>query len=407
MEFLKAITIENAIKTMSHRVSFNVTAETVGILSSVGRICANDIVSVENVPAFDRSTVDGYALHASDTFGSSENTPSLLNIIGEVAMGDGCDISISNGECVYVPTGAMLPQNANAVVMIENTEKLTADTLCVHKAATPKENIVFCGDDVGKNTTLFPKGHRLTPNNIGVLSACGVGTVKVQNPLYFFIISTGDELIDVSSLLKKGQVRDINSYALQAQIEAFGGMVSGVLRCRDDLKALEDAISRALTQADIVLISGGSSKGERDYTVSAILNNGGEILFHGLNIKPGKPTIGAVCNGKPVFGLPGHPVASLIVLRELVFTLCDKLSALVYSPIQVPATIIQNIHSDPGKKTFIMVSLKKGNGITYTATPLLGKSGLITLFSKADGYIVIDDNSEGLESGKKVTVTLL
>ena len=371
-------------------------AQTVPLPSALGRILARDVTAAEDVPAFDRTTVDGYAVRAADTFGAGAAIPAQLEVVGSIAMGEAPQFSLHAGECAVISTGGMLPQGADAAVMVEHTDE--ADGLCLaYRSVTPYENVTRRGDDIAAGSTALTAGTRIGVPQIGVLSALGVYEVPVWKKPVVAVISTGDEL--VRDRPDMGQVRDVNGYLLSALIERAGGEPLFYGAVPDDRDRIAGALRHCLEKADAVLISGGSSAGTRDMTVS-ILDELGEVFFHGVAMKPGKPTIFGAADGKPVFGLPGHPLAAYFVFRLLV---TEYLRALLLREADKPlrtAPLATNIPSNHGREEYLCVRINE-NG---EAVPLHTKSGVISVLSAADGFIRIPRDTEGLGKGAVVEV---
>jgi len=399
--------------------------ESLRLEQALGRILAEDQIAAEDVPHFSRSVVDGYAVRAKDTFGASESIPGFLNLIGAVEMGKPALQAVKAGECVYVPTGGALPEGADAVVMIEYTEPFGAGQIAVHRPSAPLENVMLRGDDLASGEVVLRRGTRLRPQDLGVLSALGFGSVKVFAPFQVSVLSTGDEIVPVSQKPTAGQIRDINSYTISGLIEAAGGCVRRAILVKDDFEALKQAVAEALSDSDLVLLSGGSSVGEKDYTQRVIQTfEDSEILAHGLAIKPGKPTVVARIGGVPVFGLPGQPASAMMIFKAVVEPLLLKLTGERFNTVAddsvnqhgeglgallrartVIAAAASNIHAAPGRTTFQMVSLEQRSG-RLTAVPVHGKSGMISLMSRADGYIQIESEQEGILQNETVQVVL-
>jgi len=408
MEFFNVVSIRDAgRKILDNFKDYDFEVEEVSILEATDRILAEDIVSDINVPEFNRSTVDGYAIKSEDSHGASESVPSLLNIIGEVKIGEVPHKAIRSGEAMYIPTGAMVPEGADGVVMIEHTEKLDDHSLMVYKPISFNENIIQKGDDIKKGEVALKKGRRINPEVVGVLAALGISKVKVYKKPRFYIISTGDEIIDIDEKLELGKIRDINSYALYSLITKLGGSVVGKSIVKDNYDLLKDEVEKAIALSHIVLISGGSSVGTRDYTAKVINSLGGKGVFvHGISIKPGKPTIVGEGGGKLIFGLPGHPVSSIIVFKAVVEPFVKhKMGIVEYKP-KVKAIMDFNFHSHPGQETYQMVKLREVDGEIH-ASPNFGKSGMISLLSNSDGYIIIKPHEEGVYKGEEREVYLL
>lgn len=408
MDFFNVVSVEEARRrVMNVFKDYTFEREAISLLESTNRILGEDIVSQIDVPEFNRSTVDGYAIKSKESHGASESMPSLFNIIGEVHMGEISKYNIKSGEAVYVPTGGMVPEGADGMVMVENTEKLDKSTLMVYKSISFNENIILKGDDIKIGEIALKRGRRITPEAIGVLAALGISQVKVYKKPRFYIISTGDEIIDLDEKLEMGKIRDINSYALNSLIIRLGGEVVGRSIVRDDYSLLRDEVEKAIEISDIVLISGGSSVGTRDYTAKVIDSfNGKGVFVHGISIKPGKPTIVGEGEGKLIFGLPGHPVSSIIVFKAIVeHYVRQKMGIIDFIP-KTKAVMDFNFPSSPGRETYQMVKLKEKDGKIY-ATPNFGESGMITLLADADGYIVIKTHEEGIYKGEEREVYLL
>ncbi|MTI68032.1 MAG: molybdopterin molybdotransferase MoeA [Firmicutes bacterium] len=402
MDFFKVESVDNAKEKLIDKFkNMEINTRNEDILNVTGRILAKDIISNINVPDFNRSTVDGYAIKSSDSHGSSESMPSILNLKGEVRMGEKAKEEIFPGEAIYVPTGGMIPKGADSMIMIENTEKIDKETLAIYRPVSKNENMILIGDDIKRDQIVFKKGRRITPKDIGTLSAMGISRVEIFNKLKFFVISTGDEIIDLDEKLEIGKIRDINGYALDSLIKTIGGEVVKRIIVKDNFHLLKDEVKSGVNKADIVLISGGSSVGVRDFTYD-VLNSlrGSGVFIKGISIKPGKPTLVGEVNNKAVFGLPGHPVSSIIVFKVLVEYLAKNILGVNEHVQKTRAIMDFNIHSSPGKETYQMVKLDEKNGELY-ASPNFGKSGLITLLSNSDGYVVIKDHEEGLDRGEK------
>lgn len=394
-------TLDEANKLLAeHFTGRFAQSEHVPLADVLGRVLAEDIVSREFVPGFTRSSVDGYAVVASDTFGCSESIPALLNIKGEVAMGDTPGFSISAGECAYVPTGGEVPSGADAMVMIEHAEDFKDSTIAIYRPAAPGQNMVFKGDDVKQGDLLYRRGYKLRHKDIGALAALGYAGVNVCRLPRVAIISTGDELINHGEAPRGAQIRDVNGPMLAACVKATGGKPLEVGIIKDDKALLLAAVESACEAADMVLISGGSSVGAKDAT-SETIGALGKLLLHGLAVKPGKPTIAGEVLGKPTIGLPGHPVAAFFIFRLLVRPLIMQMLGLEHFERTAKCTLERAIPSNHGREEYIPVRLKSG-----IAVPIMGKSGLITTLSNADGYIKIPRNCEGLSAGETVTVFL-
>lgn len=408
MDFFNVMSVDEVKKILSNNFkNMKIETEIVNILECEGRVLSNDIVSKFNVPEFNRSTVDGYAIKSKESHGCSECMPTFLDIVGEVSMGESASGDIKSGECMYVPTGGMIPNSSDAVIMIEHAEKLDEFTIAIHKPTSTGENVVYKGDDIKKDQIVIKKGKKLNSQDIGVLAALGVNEIEVYRTIKFTVISTGDEIIDLDEDLEFGKIRDINGYAICSLIKKLGGVVVKKSIVKDDYNLLRGEVQFGIDNSDIVLLSGGSSVGTRDFTHDVINSfNGQGVLVHGVALKPGKPTIIGECENKVVIGLPGHPVSAIIVFKIFIEYLVNEILEINENKYLIDAIINQNLHSSPGKKTYQMVSLEEIDN-KYYATPIFGKSSMITLLSKACGYVIIDENCEGLYKKEKVKVHLL
>ena len=408
MEFLKVDSLDSAREKMLLRVKDRlVSKESVPLLESLGRIAAKDVLAVEDIPSFRRSTVDGFAVLSGDTAAAGESMPVFLTVKGRVEMGQPATISITSGECVEVPTGGMLPKGADAVVMCEYTEEFGPDGIAVSQSAAYGENVVLTGEDAKAGALILPRGKKILPQDIGALASSGVACVCVYTSPRVTVLSTGDELVSLKQNTKPGQIRDINTYALASLAKKHGFCVVSTEVLPDDEAALEQAVKSAMERSEIVIVSGGSSKGKKDMTRKVFdkLSLSG-VYTHGIAIKPGKPTILGYdeAYGTLMAGLPGHPVSAMIVF-ELVLGWLLREATGSQGPPAVPARLSCNAPSSPGKLTCWPCKLiYDADG--YTAEPVFGKSGLITTLTQADGYFVTARDTEGLKTGELVMVHL-
>ena len=305
-------TPDEVFEVMKESFAACTVSERVPLSAALGRVLFDTVESREYVPGFDRSTVDGYAVRAADTFGCSDSIPALLEVQGEVDMGKAAAEKLQNGGCVYVPTGGAVPQGADAVVMIEHIEDYGDGTIGITKAVAPGENLIYKGDDVYPGKPVLSAGRLIAAQDIGALAAVGITEVDVCRRLTVAIISTGDELVSAAEIPADGQIRDLNSPMLAALVTQTGCEPRCYGIVTDDTEKLSAALDKALEECDVVLISGGSSVGAKDAT-DEVIESKGEVLFHGIAMKPGKPTILGKVGMKPVWGLPGHPVAAFLV----------------------------------------------------------------------------------------------
>lgn len=389
----------------------NKREEIVHITDSLDRILAKDVYSEVYLPNFTRSVMDGYAVMAKDTYGASENIPVFLECIGEVKMGEAADQEILSGQCIKVATGGMLPKNANAVVMVEDTESISDREIEISRGVAEKENIVLKGEDLEKGELLLKKGHRIRPQDIGALAGIGVIDISVYKKINVAVFSTGDELVPPEKEPALGEVRDINSYAITSFVEQAKANVEMCGIIKDDHETLKNAIQSKFDDYDVVLLSGGSSVGTRDLTIDVLETLKKEsILAHGIAIKPGKPTILSYIQKTLIIGLPGHPASSIVVFKNVVEPLLHVLSGEIShlkqeSKKEVKAKLSRNIVSDKGRDEFIRIYVEKEND-ELIAYPMLGKSSLITTLVKANGLLKCSIGYEGYSKGDTVTVEL-
>jgi molybdopterin molybdotransferase len=396
--FLNVIPVAEAVEAVI-RISPATVTETIPLESSVGRILATAVTADTDIPGFDRSVVDGYAVRAADTAGSGEAIPALLPCTGKITMGrHDEDVVVGPGTCAYIPTGGVLPAGADAVVMVEYTE-VAGDMVLVKKAVSHSENVLLRNEDFSKGETVFSAGRRISPQDAGVLAACGCAMVTVAKKPVVGIISTGNELVPVTGVPGPGQVRDANASMLAAYLTEYGCIPRPYGIIPDEREAFEAVLARAVPECDLVLLSGGSSKDDRDMT-AAVIAAMGDVLVHGIAIAPGKPTIIGRITGRPVFGLPGHPASAFVVLIAIVRPLLDRMLG-IPRPFQltVRASLAVNIPSQRGREEYVRVRIENG-----VATPLFGKSGLLNTLIRSDGLICIPAGSEGLEQGSTVEV---
>jgi molybdopterin molybdotransferase len=380
--------------------------EEISLYEAFGRVLAEDVLAAEDVPGFDRSTVDGYAVRAQDTFGASESLPAFLDIAGIIEMGKEAG-TISSTQAKYIPTGGMMPEGADAVVMIEHVEEV-GSLLNVYKQVAPGENVIRRGEDVHAGHRILPRGHRLQPQDLGILAAVGASRVKVFARPIVGILSTGDEIVPPETKeMNPGEVRDINTVALGASLQSMGAEViyGGIVKDEFD-----DYLNRAqalFSKVDMLIMSGGSSVGTRDYTVQVMeaLGNPG-ILVHGISIKPGKPTILAKAGKKPVIGLPGHPVSALVIFDLIVRRIVNRLYDRTPHPFdpRIRARLSRNLPSAVGRSDYVRVRLERRNDGEVWAVPVFGKSGLISTLTESHGVIEIPAPKEGLLQGEWVDV---
>ena len=399
---LNVITVAEAQRLIASTFGMlKMPAEIVPLESAGGRALAADTLALEFVPDFDRSTVDGYALRSKDVFGCSESIPALMTVIGSAEMGRHTSLRLAAGECVYVPTGAEIPAGADCVIMLEDAEVLEDGLVAVYKASPPGANLIFRGDDVRPGDVVLRAGTRLSPAHIGALAAMGLTEVSVRRQPRAAVISTGDELVPAGERLPAGKIRDVNAPMLLQAVRDAGGRADFLGIVPDRIDEVRAALSAALADYDLVLISGGTSVGEKD-AVPQLLSELGELLAHGLAVKPGKPTLFGRARGKPVFGLPGNPVAAYFMFHLLARPLIAYMLGAELNDRRVSVPIARAVPSNHGREEYVPVTLRDGE-----AQPIPSKSGLITTLARADGFIAIPRDKEGLRQGEFVEVTLL
>jgi len=401
---------EDAIRIILEQISFRcLPSETMPIEEAYDRVTAEDVLSQEDLPGFERSTVDGFAVRSSDTFGARESSPAYLTIKGDIPMGAIPDFSLSNGEAASIATGGMLPAGADAVVMIEHVNIVSENMIEILRAVSPGENVIFRDEDTKTGEVVIKAGHKLKPQDIGALAGLGITELQVIKKPVVSIILTGDEIIPHTEKNTLGKVRDVNSFTLAGLTMQCGGIPLKMGIVRDDYTAIKEITKKAHEISDVVLITGGTSAGIKDLTAKIIDELGlPGVLFHGASIKPGKPVIGGLCNSKPVFGLPGHPVAVYICFELFVKPVLNQMLGLtdkIFKNI-IKARIARSIHSQAGREDFIRVHLEEKNGEIW-ADPLLSKSGLIMSLVKADGVLRIPSDLLGVEEGEEVSVIII
>lgn len=390
--------IESAFEPLQDAVEY------VPLTQAMGRVLAEDVLATEYVPDFNRSTVDGYAVRADDTFGCSDAIPAILPVKDEVLMGEGAKAPLAPETCVAVPTGGEVPDGADSVVMIEYTEDYGDGTIGISKAVAPGQNMIFRGDDVYPGKMVLHKGRLLSGQDIGALAAIGHVSVAVVKKCRVGIISTGDELVPPHETPGPGQIRDVNSVMLDVLLQAFGVETVQYGIVVDDECLLEQKVSQAIEECDVVILSGGSSVGIKDATCR-IIENHGTLLLHGIAIKPGKPTILGKDGNKPLIGLPGHPVAAYFITKLFVCPLLARLMNRQYSRYTVTAKISEKIGANHGRAQYQCCRLKRTEQ-GLVAEPIRSKSGLITTLAESDGYFCIDRDCEGLAQGSSIQVTI-
>lgn len=406
--FFKVKTVEEVLDLI--RGFEPVGEERIPLQNSFSRVLGRDILSPEDLPGFQRSSVDGYAIRAVDSFGASENLPAFLDIVGEIGMGSPPSFQVKQGQAAKIATGGMLPVGADSVVMIEYCHALDEKTIEVSKAGSPQENVILPGDDFKKGSLVLSKGRRLRPQDVGILAGLGFDEIWVYQRPRVAIISTGDEVVPIHETPRPGEVRDVNTYTLSSFCFQERVVPELIGLCSDNFEQLRAMIQDGLQRADTVWISGGSSIGTRDLTLKVFESfDGMEILVHGISISPGKPTIIARKGRQVIFGLPGHTASAMVVAEVFLVPFLSGLSGEKGSAVEgyhmIRARLTRNIESASGRDDFIRVKLDKRDG-GWIAEPLFGKSGLISTLVEADGLLRIGRNAEGLYQDQMVEVMI-
>jgi molybdopterin molybdotransferase len=412
-EFLTLLPPDEARTLLLSHLSQSIPdSEFIDVPSSLGRILAEDIIAPHPLPDFQRSTVDGYAVRAGDTHGASDSLPAYLNMIGEIPMGDTPVFEIGSGQCALIHTGGMLPDGADAVVMLEYTQSVQKTEIEIFRAVADGENVIRVGEDVAQGQVIQAKGSLMRPAEIGGLMALGILKVRVAKKPQVGLISTGDEVIDPSQSPRPGQVRDVNSFTLGALVEKSGGIAKHYGIISDEFDALKNAAAKTLSECDVVIITAGSSASTRDMTAGVIRSLGRPgVLVHGINTRPGKPTILGLCDGKVVIGLPGNPVSALVNGYLFVVPVIEKLLGALPRPRPtVLARLTVNLSSQAGREDWWPVKLivnPPSSIVNLDADPIFGKSNLIFTLASADGLLRISPNATGLSAGDVVEVFLI
>ena len=418
-EFFNVLPPDEARNLLFRHLTAVLPTETIPTATAVGRVTAAPLLSPLNLPAFRRSSMDGYAVRAADTYGASESLPAFLTVVGEVPMGRAATVALETGQAAIVHTGGMIPDTADAVVQIEHTQSLPTQSPVSSLQSLPYEievmrpvavgqNVLQVGEDVAEDEEILPAGHRLRPQDLGGLLAVGITELAVTRQPRVGILATGDEVVHPTLITRPGQVRDINSYTVSGQVIEAGGIPvrGGIIP--DNYGMLETAVAKLLAECDMLVLSAGSSVSARDMTARVIAGLGEPgVLLHGIATRPGKPTIVGAVGRKPVLGLPGNPVSAMIQFDMLGVPAIYRLQGLNQLPRQrfVRARLAQNLPSESGREDYVPARLAdSADGLL--ATPVFGKSNLIYTLVNADGLIKVPLNKAGLEAGEWVEVRL-
>lgn len=413
-EFFNVLPPDDARLLLLSHVSPLAEVENLATVDALGRVTARAIRAPHPLPAFRRSTMDGYAVRAADTHGASDTLPAFLQVVGEVSMGRAATIDLGRGEAALVHTGGMMPDLADAVIQVEHTQRVVNEPeafpheIEAMRAVAVGQNVIQVGEDVAAGAEVLPAGHRLRPQDLGGLLALGLTTVAVARRPRVAILATGDEIVPPEMAVGPGQIRDINSYTIGAQVQAAGGIAVRRGIVADDLAALRRAAEAALGESDMVVITAGSSVSARDMTVAVIGGLGAPgVLLHGVATRPGKPTIVGAVGGRPVLGLPGNPVSALVQFDMFGVPALYHLQGLSGEPPRnrVWATLASNVPSESGREDYVPARVEESPAGLVVA-PVFGKSNLIYTLVEADGLIVVPLNRAGLMAGERVEVRL-
>lgn len=408
MKFFNVKSVEETMAIIREQFSPIERTMQLPLTDALGLVLAEDVTAREQVPPFARSAVDGYAVRAADTFGASESLPAFLTITDRIEMGKAAHTPLGEGHAQSIPTGGMLPPGADSVVMMEHVEEI-GDLCNVYRQVAPGENVIMAGEDVQEGAVLLTAGHRLRPQDLGVLAAIGQTSVNVRPRPIVGLLSTGDEIVPPDTAqLAPGEIRDINSITIGGLVRQYGGEVIDGGIVRDEVESFRGRVAELYHRVDFLILSGGSSVGTRDYSVD-VLHALGEpgILVHGVSIKPGKPTIIGKAGGKPVMGLPGHPASAMIIFQLFGVPILQQLvgERPAAADKRLRARLSRNVASAVGRTDYLRVRLEQREDGLW-AVPVFGKSGLISTLVASDGMIAIPANKEGLLAEEWVEVEL-
>ncbi len=407
-EFFNVLPPGQALRVLLDRLDTRVEAETVGAYEALGRVTASQVLAEADLPAFPRSTMDGYSVRSADTFGATESLPAFLDVVGEVAMGAPPSVSLGTDQAARAYTGGMLAAGADAVVMVEHTQAIDDRSIEVLRPVAPGENVNQVGEDIRAGDVVLPAGHEVRPQDVGGLMTLGIERVQIARRPRVAIVSTGDELVPPESTPGPGQVRDVNTYTLSALVERAGGVAVRAGLVPDDFEEQRTAAVSGLASSDMLVFSAGSSVSARDMTADVFAGLGEPgVLVHGISFKPGKPTILALLDGKPAIGLPGNPVSAAVVFDMMAAPVVRALmgaSPARWQP-SVRAKLARDLPSQTGRQDTVQVALEEVDGVV-TAEPVFGSSNLVYTMVRADGHVTVPIDAGGLYAGEEVSVTL-
>lgn len=408
-EFLDLTPPREALTLFLEQLPVRLDAESIPAEQALGRVTAEDLTAPHPLPDFRRSTVDGYAVRAGDTHGASEALPAYLDLVGEVEMGARPDFQVGEAQCAVIHTGGMIPAGGDAVVMIEETQRAGGQQVEIFKPVGVGEHVIEVGEDVAEGELVIPAGTRVRPAEIGGMMALGIREIRAAVPPRVGIISSGDEVIPPEQHPRPGEVRDINTYTLSALVEKHGGKAVPYGIIPDNKQAMTEALERASAECALVIVTAGSSASARDLTAE-VMDGLGEpgVLVHGVNFKPGKPTILAVAGETAMIGLPGNPVSALAIANLFVVPVLQAYLGVEQPRPQptVPAVLSLNVSSQSGREDWVAVRLIEKEDGSRRAEPIFGKSNLIFVLVKADGMFSIPADANGISAGEVVEVRL-
>lgn len=421
------LTLQSVESVLEHIRAFPLLGEErVQLDDALGRSLAQCFSATEDLPGFDRSTVDGFACRARDVFGAQEGNPALVECVADCLMGEVPSITLEEGQAARILTGGMLPQGADCVVMVEYSRPAGGNLIEITRSQAPGDNVIFRDDDATAGSLLLQAGHRLRPQDIGLLAAFGVVEVDVRRKPLVAVLSTGDEVVPSSATPPPGKIRDINAHSIAALCREAGAQAVRAGIVNDDAAKLKTAVTQLAEMHDVVVVSGGSSAGMRDHTVEIFESlPQAQLLVHGVAISPGKPFIlaKAIVNGRTVclVGLPGHVASALVCARVFLAPLLEHLQGRGDSAKQpqIPAVLARSVASAQGRRDYLRVKLRplpsqpptqtqssQTLQPLYEAEPIMGASGLISGIAAADGLMVCPENREGYDAGDTVMVEL-
>lgn len=408
-DFLNLLPPQKALEKFLAAVSPYKETELIATENALGRVTSETLYAEHSLPAFPRTTVDGYVVRSKDTHGSSASMPGYLELIGEILMGVDSNLEILDGQCALIHTGGMVPKGADAAIMLEETQIAKDGEIEILKSVAVGENVINQGEDIETGNEILAAGKIIRAAEIGALMAMGIKEVRVNAQLKIGIISSGDELIPPEQEISFGKIRDINSYTLSAQVSETGSIPIMYGIVPDDPKSLLESLERAISECQMVIVTAGSSASARDHTANAINKLGSPgVIVHGINLRPGKPTILGICSGIPIMGLPGNPVSAFVVASIFLKPIIEKLLGIFeYSrKSSLIAKLSINLASQSGREDWVPVRLiEKGNEIL--AEPIFGKSNLIFTLVQANAMLRVEPEANGLAAGAEVQVFLL